>query len=300
MKYEKPPLSTLDHIRLLKGRGLLIENEDQAFRLMEPIGYYRLSGYMYHLQSSDGDHKFLPETTFNLIIDTYFFDKNLRLLFMDYLERIEVSLRAILTNKYSLKFGFFWYGEVSLFDKRDVFDLIQSEIHQSVREEKELFIKAFKSKYNDESLPPSNMALELLSFGKLVRLYHGLKSDGCKNDIASFFGLPSSILSSWLIYLNNVRNVCAHHSRLWNRRITADRPQIPTRKKYAFNGYWIENSNTTVYGVITLMVKLLDSISPDHKFREELADLLDDFPQIKVSYMGFPENWKKVAAFTKE
>lgn len=297
MKYEKPPISTEDNIPLLKERGLQIGDEDQAAKFIESIGYYRLTGYMYHLQSSDGDHKFHPNVTFEQIIDTYHFDKKLRMLLMDYLERIEVSLRALMTNRFSLEFGFFWYTDVKLFDKRDVFDMIQADIHDSVGDEKEQFIKAFKSKYTSERLPPSNMALELLSFGKLARLYNGLKSAGSKNDIASAFGLPSSILSSWLIYLNNVRNICAHHCRLWNRRITADRPAIPTRKKYAFTGYWDDHSNTTVYGVVTLISKLLDSISPGHRFRQKLIDLLEDFPEINKRYMGFPADWKTSAAF---
>jgi len=297
MNYSKPPLSTHQHIQLLKERGLGISDEDRAVKFIESIGYYRLSGYMYHLQSVDGDHRFHEGVTFNQIIDTYHFDKKLRILLLDYLERIEVSLRAVLTNRFSLEFGFFWYRDVTLYDKREVFDLIQAELHTAVSDEKEQFIKAFKSKYTAERLPPSNMALELLSFGKLARLYDGLKSDGCKNSIAASFGLPSNILSSWLIYLNNVRNVCAHHGRLWNRRITADRPIIPTRKKYAFRGYWDEHSNTTLYGIITLVTKLLDSISPNHRFRQKLMDLIDSFTLINKRFMGFPADWKNSSAF---
>lgn len=297
MKYEKPPISTQDHIQLLKDRGLVINDADRAGRFIESIGYYRLTGYMYHLQSSDGDHGFHAGVTFDQIIATYRFDKKLRMLLLDYLERIEVSLRALMTNKFSLEFGFFWYADVTLYDNRSVFDMIQADIHESVANEKEQFIKAFKSKYSSEGLPPSNMAMELLSFGKLARLYDGLKSAGSKNEIASAFGLPSSILSSWLIYLNNCRNICAHHCRLWNRRITADRPAIPTRKKYAFSGYWDDHSNTTVYGVITLISKLLDPISPNHSFREKVIELLNEFPEINKRYMGFPPDWKNTAAF---
>lgn len=299
MNYTKPPLSTYEHLQLLKERGLEISDEDRAIKFIDSIGYYRLSGYMYHLQSADGDHRFQEGITFNQIIDTYHFDKKLRMLLLDYLERIEVSLRAIITNKFSLEYGFFWYTDVRLYDKREVFDLIQAQLHDSVADEKEQFIKAFKTKYTAERLPPSNMALELLSFGKLARLYDGLKSDGCKNSIAGNFDLPSSILASWLIYLNNVRNVCAHHGRLWNRRITADRPIIPTRKKYAFTGYWDEHSNTTLYGVITLVTKLLNSISPNHRFLQKLMVLMDDFPLINKRFMGFPDDWKESAEFFK-
>jgi abortive infection bacteriophage resistance protein len=299
MKYEKPPLPTKSHLELLKQRGLSINNEVEAYGLLESIGYYRLSGYMYHLQSSDGKHSFFEGVTFEQVISTYLFDKKLRLMLLDSLETIEVSVRALMTNRFSLSFGFFWFGDVSLYDKREVFDLIQEEIHKSIQEDKELFIRSFKSKYTSESLPPSNMALELLSFGKLARLYDGLKSEGCKNDIASTFGLPSTIFSTWLIYLNNVRNVCAHHGRLWNRRLTADRPKIPTREKYKFTGYWADNSNTTLYGVITLIVKLLDPIAPNHSLRENLIELIDSNPQINVSHMGFPKDWKKSAEFLK-
>jgi abortive infection bacteriophage resistance protein len=80
------------------------------------------------------------------------------------------------------------------------------------------------------------MALETLTMGKLTRLYKALKNDTEKMQIASDFNLPSSILTSWIIYLTNVRNICAHHARLWNKRVTADQPLIPSREKYKFKG----------------------------------------------------------------
>jgi abortive infection bacteriophage resistance protein len=165
----------------------------------------------------------------------------------------------------------------------------------------ERFLKSFKAKYTAEPLPPSNMALEVLTLGKLSRLYKGLSNKSEKMAIAKDFGLPSNVLSSWFVYLTNVRNVCAHHSRLWNRRITADRPIIPTRKDYKFNfqGEAPMDFNTTVYGIVSLISKLLDNINPGNRFIEKLAKLIDEHPCVSTTSMGFAPDWKENPPWAK-
>ena len=221
---------------------------------------------MYHLQSTDGHHKFIDGITFNDIILYYQFDKKLRAIMLEYLERIEIALRARLTDKFSNSFGFYWYTDKSLFEDYGVFDSINKEITEHYTDPQERFLKAFKNKYTSESTPPSNMALEILTLGKLSRLYRGLKNKDDKVEIAADFQFPSTILSSWFIYLTNVRNICAHHSRLWNRKVSADRPLIPNRKKYQFKGAVPEDFNTTVYGIISMIDRLLCAINPNKRF----------------------------------
>ena len=128
MKYTKPPLSHEDQINLLKNRGLIIPDKDRAYRYLENVGYFRLTGYMYHLQANDGSHHFKEGISFNDIILHYEFDKNLRVLVMEYLERIEVSLRAKLTDVYSTVHGFFWYNNQDLFADSSTFETINDEI----------------------------------------------------------------------------------------------------------------------------------------------------------------------------
>lgn len=297
MKYKKIPFTVSEHIELLKSRKLTIPKEERAAKYLSNVGYFRLSGYMYHLQKNDGSHQFNDNTQFNDIIIHYNFDKKLRALVLEYLERIEVALRAKLTDIYSNNYGFYWYIDINLYEDKSVFHLINKEISDNFVEPQERFLKSFKNKYTSEILPPSNMAVEILSLGKLARLYKGLKNNQEKMSIANDFGLPSTVLSSWFIYLNNVRNVCAHHSRLWNRRITANRPTIPSRKKYKFYGDIPSDFNITLYGTVSMIDRLLKNINSSNTFIEKIITLIDENPSVNYRLMGFPDNFKENPAW---
>ncbi|MCB9425985.1 MAG: Abi family protein [Flavobacteriales bacterium] len=297
MKYEKPPLTNDQHIILLKQRGLSIPNTNRAKKYLSTVGYYRLTGYMYQFQ--DSNNKFKENVSFDTIIDHYNFDKKLRTIIGEYLERIEVALRSKLTNYYSINYGFFWFNNTSLFEESKAFDIIRTEIASKFENPQEIFLKHYKNKYTSESLPPSNMAMEILTMGKLSRLYKGLSNNYEKRLIAADFGLPSSILSSWFIYLNNVRNICAHHGRLFNKRVTADRPRIPNRKQYQFNGEISVNFNSTLYGIIAMIDRLLVKINPTNTFTNKIIDLINQYPSIDPLAMGFPKNWKSEPAWKK-
>lgn len=295
MRYTKVPSTPAQQIILLKKRGLEIPDEVMAEKAIAQIGYFRLTGYMFHLQ--DRNRRFTHGVCFADVLDCYAFDKRLRMLLLDYLERIEVALRAAITDQLSLSHGFFWYLDPAHFEDLATFHLVNEEIKERFYNPNERFLKAFKAKYVGENMPPSNMAMELLTLGKLTRLYRGLKNKEEKMAIADLFGLPSPILSSWLIYLNNVRNICAHHSRLWNRKVTADRPTIPTRQKYRFHGNLPADFNTTLYGIVSMLDRLLMQFQPDNSFLSDFLWLLDSFPSIPTGHMGFPADWRKCPAW---
>ncbi|UZO82269.1 Abi family protein [Aquimarina sp. ERC-38] len=211
MKYEKKPITIDEQINLLVERKLFVSDIDRAKRYLSTIGYFRLTGYMYHLQEKDGSHRFKEGVCFNDIIVHYQFDKKLRTILSDYLERIEIALRSKLTYYYCINHGFYWYTKYDLYTNKHVYNSINKEIKNSYEKPQERFLKFFKQKYTFETLPPSNMAMETLTLGKLARLYKGLRNNDQKNAVAEDFGLPVTILSSWIIYLNEVRNICAHH-----------------------------------------------------------------------------------------
>lgn len=295
MKYSKKPFTIDDHINILKERKLIISSEERAIKYLNSIGYFRITGYMYHLQNST-TNEFRDGVTFDSIINLYKFDKKLRAIIIEYLERIEVALRAKMTNQYSLEYGFFWYRDDSLYADKDTHELINGEIEKSFENPQENFLRSFKFKYTSETHPPSNMALEILTLGKLSRLFKGLNNDQIKSNISSEFNLPPTTLSSWFIYLTNVRNVCAHHSRLWNKKITADRPSIPTRQKFKFHGEITDDFNTTMYGIISMIYRLLNSFNKENMFIEKIEALIEEY-SVDTSLMGFPEKWKKTATW---
>ncbi|WP_333597269.1 Abi family protein [Chryseobacterium flavum] len=297
-RYDKTPFSNLECIELLKERGLIIENNDRVLKYLDTIGYYRLTGYMYHLQDKKNDSKFKVDTTFSNIIDLYKFDKALRAIVLEYIERIEICLKSKISNKYSLKYGFFWYLDSKLFADYTVFESIKKEIDDTFKNPQEVFLKRFKSNYVDETFPPSNMALEILTFGKTSKLYKGLADIDLKKEIAKEFGQASSTLASWFVYINNIRNLCAHHSRLWNKKVTADRPIIPNRDIYKFNGSVPEGEdfNTTFYCIVSIMHRLLKSFNPDNTFTSKITNLIKTY-NIDVELMGFPEDWETNATW---
>ena len=296
MKYNKTPLNSEQHLELLKSRGLIVNNEQRAIKYLENIGYFRLTGYMFHLQSKDGNHTFLKSISFEDIIQIYQFDKKLKLLMIDYIERIEVAMRAQLSNNYSTEYGFFWYANKDLFQDKEQFNQLNKFIKTSFARPQELFLKSFKKKYIEESIPPSNMAMEILTLGKLSRLFSSLKNNEQKQAISKHFGLPSNIVASWLAYLTIIRNVSAHHSRLWNRTLLVAKPLIP-KKRYKFKGQLPNNFNSSMYGVISIIDRILQAINKNNSFTDKVTDLIDSYPMIDTQKMGFPKNWKTDATW---
>ena len=306
MKYTKKACTIDEHLEILINRGLTIDDTDRAKRYLESVSYYRLSGYMFHLQDKGNASIFYEGTTFNDIINLYTFDKKLRCIFLEYLERIEVCLRTRILNAYSELKGFYWSIQRENFlEKKDLRDngnevlgyhtYVLESVIIDFEKPKEQFLKAFKLKYTDETYPPENMYFETLSFGKLIKLYACLKNDNTKNSIATAFKLPSGkTLVNWLLFLNDVRNVCAHHSRLWNRKFTANKLIFPSRKDHKIEGAILEASNSNIYGAIIAIHHLLLTFNTNSSFIGKLEALIE-LHSINVRNLGFPQNWKDEA-----
>lgn len=126
--YLKQPLSAVALLELLKRRGLVVADEARALHYIKTIGYYRLSGYMYPLQQPGSAHRFNVGASFEDVLNSYEFDKQLRTIVMEYMERLEVVLRAKLTDCYSLRHGFFWYSQPLLFDNTGLWASIMKDV----------------------------------------------------------------------------------------------------------------------------------------------------------------------------
>jgi abortive infection bacteriophage resistance protein len=140
---------------------------------------------------------------------------------------------------------------------------------------------------------PAWMTFEVISLGLLSKTYRNLKMSAAKKDISKHFGLPQPyILESWMQSITYVRNVCAHHSRLWNRVLTL-RPQ---RLKKPVN-QWISDSppNDKMYYFLCCTLYLLRSINPRTRFVLHLKTLFGRYPNLPLQSMGFPEDWETQA-----
>lgn len=294
--YNKPALTYAEQLQQLKDRGLHVNDEDKALHLLETISYYRLSGYWYPMLVDKQNHKFKPDSSFETAFNIYKFDRELRLLVLRELEKIEVAIRAKMIYVLSHSRGTYWYQETNNFRNPIKHADTLSKIGGEYQRSDEQFIKAFQSKYSD-SLPPSWMMCEVVSFGVLSNIYSNLSPGKNKRDIAAYFNIKDRVLVSWLHSIVYLRNVCAHHSRLWNR-VMRIQPLVPRSTR----GQWLSNTNIPndrTYFVLSMIIYLMNSINPKHTIPNKFFDLLNKFPNIDTSAMGFPYDWRNEPLWQK-
>lgn len=291
--YSKAPLTIADSLALYTSRSLTISDPAKATHYLKYIGYYRLSAYAYFFTdpADPKRERFLAGTTFQNIWDLYVFDRKLRLLLWDALDRIEIAVKASLSNSLSTsadaKGAGYWFLEPSNFDfgrHNDIINMLNSKfkrqdgfIHQ--------FIPNFFLKYTNR-FPPSWMVMEALSFGNVSTIYELLRGV-LRIPIAIEFALNSKQLESWLHSLTHVRNCCAHHARAWNITFPFT-PIVP--KKY--RATWPASSTDKLYVRCCMIHHLMKVISDGSKWNERLRELINNRPSGSLSDMGFPSNWE--------
>jgi abortive infection bacteriophage resistance protein len=295
--YNKPFKSFDDQIKLLQSRNLDIQDISRAKMYLQQINYYRLSAYFLPFQSSTD--KFDTGTTFEHIIKTYTFDRELRLLVFDAIERIEIAIRTQFVYQLAQKYSdSHWQDNSSIFIKPivdrhgniiDPYNEFQDIIRKAIKSKKpEVFIKHYIDEYHRPSNPPSWMCFELLTIGELSRLYKGLRNKDDKKLIANYFKLHPTVFQSWLHALAYVRNICAHHSRLWNRDLAVE-PILLNRTSEAWVSNKYNNNKRVFYFYCTLRY-MLNQANKNNDFNLKLDQLLKKYPLVPIKYIGIPSD----------
>lgn len=298
--FKKPPLELAEFMPLLRKRGLIIDDESELQHDLKYIGYYRLTGYMFPFQISFGGantHNFIKDTNYKTIKDHYVFDRKLRLHSMDAIERIEIALRvAIISRMANLDKDAFWYlNEKYFWNKAEHIGFIKM-LEQKIEESSELFLHHYTSKYN-EKFPPAWMVFELLSFGMLSRLFQNLNEIDQKI-IANEFKMQLKNFKSWLHSLTYVRNLCAHHSRLWNRKFVFP-PSLTGFEKEFYISHALKQDVSSYYVRAALMQILMKKVSPSSQWGENLKNLIAEHPSVDINRLGFPAGWDKRTIWAK-
>jgi len=293
MQFNKNAKTLDEQLGLLRGRGLIIPDETKARHYLANISYYRLSAYMLPFQKyNDSNHSFMSGVTFENILNLYVFDRQLRLLIFDEIERVEIAFRCQIIYQYSLTNGANWYEEIKHFYNPKQFEYFLDHFQTELNQSKEVFIQHYKSKYTKPENPPSWMSLEILSFGQLSKMFKNLRTSEQKKSVGIHFHIHHQVLDSWMESLTYIRNLCAHHSRIWNRTITV-KPTVPNFTKQA----WLDKNLTynadkisTVLATINYLIK---TINPKSSFSVKLKKLITDCDEANHKAMGFPEGWEK-------
>ena len=215
--YTKPPLSIKEQISLLKQRGMYFSDENFAENYLSHVHYYRLRAYWIHFEKDKINHIFEHNTSFDNIIKIYEFDRELRLLILDAIERIEVSLRAQMVNVLSQKYGSHAFDNELIFSDNVQWQKHQKQLKDDMAKLKSSpsFIRHFQENYAEE-YPPLWAVCECVSLGLLSKYYKNLKYRD-KKDIAYIYNnISPDVFQSWIHHLVTVRNVCAHHTKTWD------------------------------------------------------------------------------------
>ena len=290
MQYKKEPSTVTTQIEKLQSRGLVINDTQKAAHYLSNISYYRLRAYTFPFQDNDAENQpFIKKISFEEIINLYVFDRQLRLLIFNAIEKIEISFRTQIIYQYALVHGSHWHLKPELYNNSVYFAEQIASLEKEIDRSNETFIKHYKNKYTKPSSPPSWMSLEVSSMGLLSKLFKNLKKDAVKTNVANYYGLKDvDLFSNWMFCLSILRNTCAHHGRVWNRRL----PEIAIPKKTLYP--YLENKKfytNKTYAILCNMVYILNIISPEHSFKNNLLMLMNNCPLAQEKEMGFPKNW---------
>jgi len=288
INYSKPALSVEQQVEQLINRGMNVENRKKALHLLEHISYFRFSAYWYPFIEDKNTLRFKDKTTFEMAFQYYCFDKKLRKLLSNELEKLEVSFRTQIIYVLSHAFGPFWFERENLFPNKKFYTVVMNNLNLEYERSDEQFIKEFKEKYSNH-YPPSWILLEICSFGTISQFYKCLKPGKEKRRIADIYGLHDVDFMSWLHVLIYVRNICAHHARLWNR-VLRIKPKYPITPKHE----WLRSivPNDRIYYVLSMIQYLLKTVNPNSKLIQQLELLFKNYPLVQRKDLGFPDYWE--------
>ena len=295
--FDKKAFTLEQQVFQLQERGLQIKYPRIAEKYLINISYYRLGEYWYVMQSDKENHIFKPNSNFMDVIALYNFDAELRLLLFDVIEKIEISLRTKLIYYLSLEFDPWWFQNFDLFDNSKELVKTLSNLEGEIERSKDVAITNHRKKHKDDGrFPPAWKSLEQTSFGALSKLYGNLKNSVKSKDlIAKEFGAVNhTFLPSWLQSIAQIRNFCAHHSRLWNRNLPSTVKLLPKPP----NPWIDEDGNipkqhefSKLYVHMCLMKYLLNTIIPKNEFTPKLKLLFEKYPNVDPNALGMKPNW---------
>ncbi len=271
---------------------MLFRNEANAVQNLQNISYYRLKGYWWDMQSNIVNHAFNPGTYFEEVIARYNFDRHLRLILFDAIERIEIALRTKMIYHLSMSNGSQWFSDPTLFSDpikhQDHLDHLRREFIYS----KEIFALDHKRRYPQID-PEAWKIMEIASMGTLSKFYKNLNHQSPdKSTIAKEMGLNlHRELSSWLESIVYIRNIIAHNSRLWSRSMVK-RPMDIIQNPIGlwFNSPLRDAQKKKPFLIISTLVYLCNQVSPNHQIKNKIIQLIGRSQNVLIYKLGFFNN----------
>lgn len=286
-----------EQIKNFIDRGCIIDGVENILDILKRVNYYRLTAYFLPYECKEDD-KYKPNTNFYYVYKTYEFDQKLNVLLYSVIQEIEIFIKTQIAYYHANKYGALGYLDgknfkLTLLEKHE--KLINTFNVEIKRNQDKLFVKHHINKYDGKF--PLWVAVELFSMGNISKLYAQMITADQKNvasDIEKITGQPTTHtqLHSWLKCLTDIRNKCAHFSRLYYFNFSS----IPKQPKGLENAMLI---NTSKYIKLYQFLFVLKFLYPQPKnwmnFLEQLQTLIDQYNSyINLSHIGFPCDWKEL------
>jgi len=287
-QFIKEPATVEAQLAKLEHRGCIIEDRTFAKSVLEKINYYRLANYFAVFLDDRGGKRYREGTSFNRVVRLYDFDRRLRGNLLTFLEEIEISMRAVISNFHALKYGALGYLNDSTYSHHHNHNRFMSRIDRLIESNTEVgFVSHYNKKYAGAF--PLWVIMELFSFGMLAHFFESLHKQD-KKEIAErhFDGiLTAGHLQSWLESLAALRNHCAHYCRLYDNKIE------PAPKPLENELYRMDGSLFSFIYVIRLM--FIKRAGSESNLALSLGALLEEFGDaVELKVLGFPEEWEEI------
>ena len=280
--------------RLITIHKLVITDKSSAKDILKKVNYYRLSAYGIGLKNKNNPEEYIDGITLEHIYRLYCFDSHMRNLLIHVIEQLEIQLRAQISNHLALKYGPEGYMDSNNFIVKysqktgnTIHERIISDFKKECKHQKNVpFVKHHITKYDGHF--PIWVAVELLTFGNLSSLYDIMTLED-KKAISSVYATKPDYLSSWILALVEIRNICAHYSRLYNIPLKQAPFLYPESKKYR------HTKRNKIFPALITIKRMLHANDLWQSFFIELEALMEEYEDVvKLPFMGFPSNWKEV------
>jgi abortive infection bacteriophage resistance protein len=280
-KQQQPPTTVDEQIENLRGKGMIIENEDFAKSFLNDVSYFRLiKAYSLGLKAKNG--KYNENINFEDVVQLYLFNSNFRQTIFVQIEKVEINLRCRLINYFCEKYGVLGYEDINNFNvSKGIFSDFTGEIKREVnRNSRVPFVKNFRDNYDGSKIPLYAL-VELFSFGTLSKFFKNMKSED-KKAVAELYGISYTYMESWIESLAYVRNLCAHYARLYNAKL------VKTPRLYKQDS---SVGNKHIFATLLTLKHLLPNDRHWYDFVQTIELLIEKYPSVNLRLIGFPQNW---------
>ena len=283
----KSAKSISEQIEFLKSKNLIFKNEVKATQFILQNSYYRLAGYWrkYQINSDKGKTNFIDNTTFEKIVDIYELDASLGNLLQKGLRVFEVCFRSKFAyyTTHSEPIGQFLYLQQNSYnskvtEKEKPEDLL-IKINKELNRPNEKFAKHYQVTNKQISIW---VAIELLTFSTMSRIYSRWINRDINKKISGDFKLFKSYESSINIIrcLVDLRNLCAHQARLWNKRLAVEVIDKQYLQKFG------PSNKESQWRIISILMALVDEINQNINYSNSVMNLCK---QNEEFYKGLTE-----------